>query len=1076
MKKLFSTIICCLICSTAFMQVKPEWQDETIPFVGKEYPRTAFMTYSDVDKARSNDFNTSFDYKSLNGKWKFNWVSSYKKRPVNFYKTDFDDSAWNEIEVPANWEINGYGNALYTNHPYEFCPRNPQPPLLPEENPVGSYRKYIEIPEQWNGKEIFLHIGAVKSGCYLYVNGTKVGYSEDSKDAVEYNITRYLKPGRNLIALEVYRWSTGSYLECQDFWRISGIERDVYLFAQLPLHLRDFSIRQDLDSTYKNGLFGLDLFMENTNPRQPGQVTVFYQLENTSGTRVAEGTQTIKIDSATTVHFEAKIPQVAPWTAETPNLYQLFIRIEQPGKTTEVIPFRVGFRKLEIRGNQFLVNGRAVLIKGMNYHEHDEHTGHVLSEAHMRKDFENMKRHNINAIRCCHYPQQRRFYELCDEYGFYVCNEANIESHGMGYDLRKGRTLGNNPNWLNAHMDRTMNMYETGKNYPCITFWSLGNEAGNGYNFYMTYNWLKSKDTTRPVQYERALLEWNTDIYCPQYPGANTLEKWCNTQTDRPYIMSEYAHAMGNSTGNFMDLWDAIYRYPNLQGGFIWDWIDQGILVKDETGTPFWAYGGDFGENSPSDGNFLCNGVVGPDREPHPGLTEIKKAYQYVWFQPVDLRKGIIRVENRYDFTNLNQYTIEYTIQANTETVQSRTLPSQHLAPGTNKQLTIPLRNVKNKPGTEYFLNLYVKSKQANLSVPAGYIVASEQFRLPDYTPAPVFRPTPEKTLTMEENGPDIHISGSNIDFVFNKQKGYVTSYRTNGVQYIAEDFGFQPNFWRGPTDNDYGNGMPNRQQGWKQASKNFKIAGIRTSTSVTNTNLTITYRLQETNSKYHVSYTLYPSGMIHVACHLETQPDAPELPRIGVRFRVPTDVNQLEYFGRGPEENYCDRNNGTLIGYYKSTAEQQYVPYVRPQENGHKTETRWLALTDKNGEGLLFIADSNFMEFNVSRNRIEDFDSEESNRPYQWQNFTKDESHDPLMAKNRKPKQTHINDIFPRNFVEVCIDHRMMGVAGDDSWGSQPYPKYKLSTNKDYHWSFTILPIKNNMEISEKLGYQYLP
>lgn len=350
MKKLFSTIICCLICSMAFMQVKPEWQDETIPFVGKEYPRTAFMTYSNVDKARSNDFNTSSDYKSLNGKWKFNWVPSYKKRPMNFYKTDFDDSAWGEIDVPANWEVNGYGTALYTNHPYEFCPRNPQPPLLPEENPVGSYRKYIEIPEQWNGKEIFLHIGAVKSGCYLYVNGTKVGYSEDSKTAVEYNITRYLKPGRNLIALEVYRWSTGSYLECQDFWRISGIERDVYLFAQSPVHLRDFSIQQDLDSTYKNGLFGLDLFLENANPRQTGQVTVSYQLESTSGTRVAEGTQTIKIDSIATVHFDAKIAQVAPWTAETPNLYQLFIRIEQPGKKPEIIPFRVGFRKLEIRG------------------------------------------------------------------------------------------------------------------------------------------------------------------------------------------------------------------------------------------------------------------------------------------------------------------------------------------------------------------------------------------------------------------------------------------------------------------------------------------------------------------------------------------------------------------------------------------------------------------------------------------------------------------------------------------------------------------------------------------------------
>ena len=1075
MKKLFSTIICCLICSTAFMQVKPEWQDETTPFVGKEYPRTAFMTYSDVSKARNNDFSTSANYKSLNGKWKFNWVPTYKKRPVNFYTTDFDDSSWGEIEVPANWETNGYGVALYTNHPYEFCPRNPQPPLLPEENPVGSYRRYIEIPEQWNGKEIFLHIGAVKSGCYLYVNGKKVGYGEDSKAAVEYNITRYLKPGRNLIALEVYRWTTGSYLECQDFWRISGIERDVYLFAQSPVYLRDFAIRQDLDNTYKNGIFGLDLCLTNANPQQPGQVTVSYQLENPSGTRVAEGNRTIKIDSTRTVHFDTEIPQVVAWTAETPNLYQLFIRIEQPGKTAEIIPFRVGFRKLEIRGNQILVNGRAVLIKGTNYHEHNEQTGHVLSEADMRKDFDNMKRHNINAIRCCHYPQQRRFYELCDEYGFYVCNEANIESHGMGYDLRKGRTLGNNPTWLNAHMDRTMNMYETSKNYPCITFWSLGNEAGNGYNFYMTYNWLKSQDTTRPVQYERALLEWNTDIYCPQYPGLDALERWGNSQTDRPYIMSEYAHAMGNSTGNFMDLWDAIYRYPNLQGGFIWDWIDQGLLIKDENGVPFWAYGGDFGKDAPSDGNFLCNGLVGPDREPHPGLTEVKKAYQYVWFQPVDLKKGILRVDNRYDFTNLNQYTIEYVILANTETVHTGTLPTVNLAPGENRQLTIPLRNIRNKPGTEYFLNIHVKTKQATVSIPAGYIVASEQFKLPEYTPNPVFRATPEKTLSMEEKGSDIHISGPAVDFVFNKQKGYVTSYQVNGIQYIAEDFGFQPNFWRGPTDNDYGNGMPNRMQGWKQASKNFKIAGIRTSASTTSTNLTITYRLQETGSRYHVSYTLYPSGMLHIACHLEAQPNAPELPRIGARFRIPADMNQLEYFGRGPEENYCDRKNGTLVGYYKSTAEQQYVPYVRPQENGHKTDVRWLALMDKTGKGLLLVADSNFMEFNVSRNRVEDFDSEESNRAYQWQNFTKDESHDPDKAKNRKPKQTHINDIYPRNFVEVCVDHRMMGVAGDDSWGSQPYPQYRLPADRDYDWNFTVIPIKNNLEIYNHLAYQYL-
>ncbi|WP_099291443.1 glycoside hydrolase family 2 TIM barrel-domain containing protein [Butyricimonas sp. Marseille-P3923] len=1076
MKRLFFTILCCFICLTAYMQDKPEWQDETIPFVGKEYPRTPFMTYGDIDKARDNDFKASADYKSLNGKWKFLWVSTYKKRPINFYKTDFNDSGWEEIEVPANWEVNGYGVALYTNHPYEFCPRNPQPPLLPEENPVGSYRKYFELPEQWDGKEIFLHIGAVKSGCYLYVNGTKVGYSEDSKDPVEYNITRYLKPGQNLIALEVYRWSTGSYLECQDFWRISGIERDVYLFAQSPVHPWDFSIRQDLDSSYTNGLFGLDLTLVNKNPKQPGQITVRYQLESPSGTRVAEGQKIVNVDSIARVHFDTTIPQVEAWTAETPHLYQLFIQIEQSGKQTEIIPFRVGFRKFEIRGNQFLVNGRPVLIKGVNYHEHNEHTGHVLGEADMRKDFKTMKRHNINAIRCCHYPQQRRFYELCNEYGFYVCNEANIESHGMGYDLRKGRTLGNNPRWLNAHMDRTVNMYETSKNYPCITFWSLGNEAGNGYNFYVTYNWLKAQDTSRPIQYERAGLEWNTDIYCPQYPGADALERWGNSQTDRPYIMSEYAHAMGNSTGNFMDLWNVIYRYPNLQGGFIWDWIDQGILVKDENDTPFWAYGGDFGKDAPSDGNFLCNGLVCPDREPHPGLTEVKKAYQYVWFQAVDISKGVVKIENRYDFTNLNQFAIEYTLIGDTEILHSGTLPSQNIAPGKDRQVTIPLRNLKIKPGVEYFLNLHVKTKKPALFAPAGYIVASEQFQIPVTTPKPVYQAAPEPVLSMEENGPEIRISNPDMEFVFHKQKGYVTSYRVKGVQYIADDFGFQPNFWRGPTDNDYGNGMPHRLQAWKQAGKNFKIAGIWTSASTISTNLTITYRLQESNTRYHVSYTIYPFGYLNVACHLEANPNAPEIPRIGTRFRVPSDLNQMEYFGRGPEENYRDRNHGTLVGHYKSTAEQQYVPYVRPQENGHKTDVRWLALTDKTGKGLLFIADSNLMEFNVSRNRIEDFDSEESTSPYQWQNFTKAESHDPLMAQNHKRKQTHVNEILPRNFVEVCLDHRMMGVAGDDSWGSRPYPQYTLSANRDYYWSVMIIPINNNSEINNHTGYRYLP
>lgn len=1074
MKELALIIIACFIGVSVFSQENTEWKDETVPFVGKEYPRTSFMSYEDFESARKNDFKNSPNYQSLNGKWKFHWVDSYKKRPVDFYKNEFDDSAWEEIDVPANWEINGHGTAIYTNHPYEFCPRNPQPPLLPEENPVGSYRKQIEIPEQWEGKEIYLHIGGVKSGCYVYINGQKVGYSEDSKTPVEYNITPYLQPGKNLIALEVYRWSTGSYLECQDFWRISGIERDVYLFAQTPVHIQDFSIRQDLDSTYKTGIFGLDVMV--TNPRlQPGQTTIRYQLLSPSGDVVAEGRKSMAIDSISNIHFDARIPDVLAWSAEQPNLYALYIYLEQIGKNTEIIPFRVGFRRIEIKGNQYLVNGRPVLIKGVNYHEHNQHTGHVLSEENIREDLTNMKRHNINAIRCAHYPQQRRFYELCDEYGIYVCNEANIESHGMYYDLRKGGTLGNNPRWLNAHLDRTVNMYEYTKNYPCITFWSLGNEAGNGYNFYMTYNWLKSKDTSRPVQYERAILEWNTDVYCPQYPGQVDFEKWGNSPTDRPYIASEYAHAMGNSTGNLMDLWETIYRYPNLQGGFIWDWIDQGILVQDENGTPYWAYGGDFGENTPSDGNFLCNGIVGPDRKPHPAMTEIKKAYQNVWFKAIDLQKGIIEIKNFHFFTDLNQFRVEYSlINENNKVIESGEIPSLNLAPGEERKITFPYKTPKDEDGTEYFLNISVKTRKATPGIPANHEIASEQFALPVLSAKPALLVPAKETLSQEENEQEIRIFNTNISLVFNKQKGYITSYQVKGTEYVNESFGFQPNFWRGPTDNDYGNGMPNRLQAWKQAGKAFSIKDIQTKQEKGYTRLAVTYQLKEVQTTLQITYTIYTTGIIHAECHLAAAPHAPELPRLGIRFRLPVAYNQLEYFGRGPVENYIDRNSGSYVGLYRSTAEEQYTPYVRPQENGHKTDVRWLALTNTSGKGLLFIADSNHMEFNVSRNSVEDFDSEESDRPYQWSNFSPNETHDPAKARNRLRKQTHVNDIIPRNFVEVCLDHRMMGVGGDDSWGAQVYPRYRISPEQEYSWNFTIIPIKKKSDIDNYTRFQY--
>ena len=1076
MRKILLTAFACLLwAATSAQEKKPEWQDETVPAVGKEYPRTSFMSYESLEQAKENDFSASPNYMSLNGKWKFHWVAAYKDRPVDFYRPGFDDSAWGEIDVPANWELNGHGTAIYTNHPYEFCPRNPRPPLLPEKNPVGSYRRYFDLPAGWKGKDVFLHVEGAKSGCYVYVNGQKVGYNEDSKTPAEYDITPYLVPGRNLVALEIYRWSTGSYLECQDFWRISGIERGVYLFAQNPVRVRDFAIRQGLDSTYTTGVFALEVAMANPR-RQPGQTTVRYQLQSPEGDIVAEGRQTSVIDTLTLIRFDARIPDVKAWTAETPNLYTLYIFHEHVGKPTEIIPFRVGFREIEIRGNQYLVNGQPVLIKGVNYHEHNQHTGHVLSEADIRKDLATMKQHNINAVRCAHYPQQRRFYELCDEYGMYVCNEANIESHGMYYNLRRGGTLGTNPSWLNAHLDRTINMYEYTKNYPCITFWSLGNEAGNGYNFYMTYNWIKSKDTSRPVQYERAILEWNTDIFCPQYPGKDALEKWGTSATDRPYIMSEYAHAMGNSTGNFMDLWESIYRYPNLQGGFIWDYIDQGIRQVDENGRPFWAYGGDFGVNAPSDGNFLCNGVVGPDREPHPGLTEVKKAYQYVWFTPVDLAKGVVKVENRYDFTNLDRLAIEYALVADGKTLDKGTLPALALAPGESREITVPFKAPKDEAGEEYFLKFSVKTRQAVTGIPAGHEVAIEQFAFPVSTRKPVYGEKAGKPFTIEQTGQIIRLANADAALVFDREQGCVTSYRVKGVEYIADSFGFRPNFWRGPTDNDYGNGMPSRMQMWKQAGKQLHVAAAQATEKDGLAVLTVEYALAGGDIPFRVTYTLYPSGKLHVDCQLAAAPNAPEIPRLGMRFRMPTEFHRIEYFGRGPVENYCDRKSGSLVGRYRSTAEEQYTAYTRPQENGHKTDTRWLALTDNAGKGLLIVADSNLMEFNALRNSVEDFDGEESDRPYQWSNFSKNENHDPATARNRMRKQTHLNDITPRDFVEVCVDHRMMGLGGDDSWGARPYPQYTIQPSRPHSWSFTLIPLKKRGEIDSHTQFQYRP
>lgn len=1080
---------------------KPYWQDVQVVSVNKEYPRSAFMTYDDRTDALSGKYENSPYYRLLNGTWKFYFVDGYKQLPENITDADIDVSGWNDIKVPGNWELQGYGTAIYTNHGYEFKPRNPQPPLLPEENPVGVYRRDIEVPAEWMDRDIYLHVAGAKSGLYVYINGKEVGYNEDSKNPAEFLINPYVKAGKNVLTLKIFRWSTGSYLECQDFWRISGIERDVFLYSQPKAAVRDFRIKSTLDDTYKNGILALEADLRNHRDAA-ASLTFAYELLDKQGKVVASDEKIVSVPAGKqeTVRFDKELANVLTWTSEAPNLYKVLMTVKEGGKVTEVIPYNVGFRRIEIKpieqlagnGKSYVVmfvNGQPIKLKGVNIHEHNPATGHYMTEELMRKDFELMKQNNINSVRLCHYPQDRRFYELCDEYGLYVYDEANIESHGMYYDLRKGGTLGNNPEWLKPHMYRTINMFERNKNYPSVVIWSLGNEAGNGYNFYQTYLWLKQADKdwmARPVNYERAQWEWNSDMYVPQYPGAKWLEAVGKQGSDRPVVPSEYSHAMGNSSGNLWDQWQAIYKYPNLQGGYIWDWVDQGFDAYDENGRHYWTYGGDYGVDSPSDGNFLCNGIVSPDRTPHPAMAEVKYAHQNVAFEAADLASGKFKVLNRFYFTNLKKYMISYEVKANGKTLK-RGKVSLDVAPQQAAELDVPVSGLKPKADTEYFVNFAVTTVQPEEGVPAGHEIAHEQFRLP-IEPLPVKLATAGSPLEVKTIGDELIASSGKVTFVFNKKTGVATSYKVNGREYFKDGFGIQPNFWRAPNDNDYGNGAPKRLQVWKQSSKNFNVVESSIAMDGKDAVVKADYLLAAGNL-YRMTYRIHPSGAVKVdAVFTSTDMKAAEtevseatrmatftpgndaarqaaskleVPRIGVRFRLPANMDQVTYFGRGPEENYVDRNASTMVGEYSSKAWDLYFPYVRPQENGHHTDTRWLSLTQGNGKGLTVRADS-LIGFNALRNSVEDFDSEEAlPHPRQWSNFTPEEvaNHDEVAAKDVLRRMHHINDIAPRDYVEVCVDLMQQGVAGYNSWGARPEPGYNLPANREYSWGFTLIP-----------------
>ena len=1104
---------------TSNLRSLPYWKDVNVVQVNREQPRTQFMTFDSRNEAINGSFEDSKYHISLNGTWDFYFADGYKQLPENVTDSTVSLNNWSKIEVPGNWEIQGFGTPLYVNHPYEFVERNPKtrlpkiaPPYLPEENPVGVYRREIEIPADWDNRDIFLSIDGAKSGVYVYVNGNEVGYSEDSKTAAEFKLNKFVKPGKNSLVIKIFRWSTGSYLEAQDFWRISGIERDVFLWSQPRFALRDFRVKSTLDERYETGIFELETTIKNyTGDVAYGKVS--YELIDASGNTILSDTEEVGVQSngENPIMFaEKQIPNVATWTSEHPNLYKLLISVTQNGETTsEVIPYQVGFRRFEIKpvktGDRidrlFLVNGQPIKFKGVNIHETNPKTGHYVTEEIMIRDFELMKLHNINSVRLAHYPQSRRFYELCSEYGLYVYDEANIESHGMYYGQE---SLAKQPDWEQAHMDRTVNMYLRNKNHPSIAIWSLGNEAGNGINFYQTYRYVKDQERSfmnRPVAYERALWDMNSDMYVPQYPSAAWLDEIGSKGSDRPIIPSEYSHAMGNSNGNLDIQWEAIYKYPNLQGGYIWDWVDQGMEAIDENGRLYYTYGGDYGIDSPSDGNFLINGLVNPDRTPHPSMNEVKYVHQDFAVTATDLANGKFSITNRLYFSNTSDYTFKYNITENGKVISNENIPVS-IEAQESVEVTVPVSNLQSKPGVEYFVNFEVTKNSATDLVPADYVVAIEQFKLPITAPKQTYIDNAKYSkLDVSESGDIVTVKSSQVSFVFNKQSGMVTSYKVRGTEYFDNSFGIQPNFWRAPNDNDYGNGGPNRLQVWKESSKNFNVIDTKAKLSGDDAIIEASYLLAAGNL-YTIKYTVKPSGIVKAdieffSTDIEEKeveaseatltatfsPEAAaarkssstiEVPRIGVRFRMPVKMNNVEYFGRGPGENYNDRASGSKVGIYRTTADDMYFPYVRPQENGHRTDTRWVALTGKSG--LMIVADET-IGFNALRNSVEDFDTEENtNRPYQWNNFSSEEieARDDADAKNKKPRHTHLNDIVPRSFVEVSVDMLQQGVAGYNSWGARPLTEYSIPANRNYKWGFTLVPVKDAKDIEAKSNFKY--
>jgi beta-galactosidase len=1017
-----------------------DWENPEVVGINKEKARAAFFAYRNEKKAILNDKADSPYHINLNGTWKFNWVRKPADRPVDFYKTNYDVSKWDNIKVPAHWELEGYGVPIYTDVSYPF-PNNE--PFIPHDyNPVGSYKRNFTIPKNWKGEEIYIHFGGVRSAAYVWVNGKKVGYTQGSKTPAEFNLTKYVKPGKNQLAVEIYRFSDGSYLEDQDYWKVSGFERDVYLYARPKTHIRDFFVQAGLDDTYTDGEFSLDVKVNHEKENS---------VNRTVAVKVMDGKKAL-IDLTLESNlkkgdnlfsYKGEIPNVRKWTAETPNLYALQIELKSGNKTIEVIRRKIGFRTSEIKNGLLQINGVPITIRGVNRHEHDMHNGRVITEKSMIQDILLMKQFNINAVRNSHYPNRERWYELCDEYGLYMVDEANIEAHGCE-PYNKEKTLADKPHWKKAFMDRTVSMLERDKNYTSIIIWSLGNETGKGRNFHATYKWIKERDKSRPVQSEDSGREFNTDIFCPMYDRMWEMIKYVEHVQKRPLIQCEYAHAMGNSVGNLKDYWDLIYKHRQLQGGFIWDWVDQTFRKVNEKGDTIFAYGGDMGVYKvQNDSNFCANGLVAADRKLHPHIWEVKKVYQPIAIKKIDHSANQFQLINRYDFINLDDVKISWTLKEDAKKIANGTVNATALAAHQSRTFSIDLPEIEAKAGKEYFILFEAHSTVKQPMVPKGHRIAWEQFQLPIHKKV---KATDAKTLAdlkVKEKQDEIIIEGNKFKLTISKENGSLTSYKVDGTELIEK--GLEPFFWRAVTDNDLGNGTPARCKVWKDAGEKRKLVSTHVNQNISQQiEVLVKLDLPTVSSKYESKYIISGNGDVEIQnTYTPMSNDIPMMPRLGMQMQLPKEFSQLEWFGRGPQESMWDRKSGAMVDHYKGTVWEQYHPYVRPQETGNKTDVRWMALTNKNGKGLMAIGAPLLSSSALA------FDYKE------------------LYHGGKDKPNKHGNAIRQGDVISFQIDYKQMGVGGDNSWGAPVHAEYSIPS-QPYQYSFILRPINGQKDLNE--------